>query len=168
MDITTITTITSVLVAIAAAWFSWLSAVAWKESNLHNIRCAAVSAWVGMAATFRLRLKFVYKQKLQWPEDKKEIELIAEHFLSWVALWPSVRDSLDGDLKIQAIALWNDVHIAHSALMNTNCTVEQFGTSVEAVYNCDLLEKTLKNTNVKLSKWKHFLNYVSKNKVFKT
>ncbi|WP_139411917.1 hypothetical protein [Aeromonas veronii] len=151
MNITDIATLISLPVAGAAAWFAWLSANSWKESSLYDSRTKAVSEWVGMAAAFRGRLKFVYKETLHWSkdEDKADIEYVSKHFWSWVELWPSVKASLDGDLKEQAEKLWQKVYEAYSALMNSQCTLDQFGLTVEAVYNSDLLEKTLKTTRIK-------------------
>ncbi|MFM5554176.1 hypothetical protein [Aeromonas veronii] len=144
MDITAIASLISVLVAIAAAWFSWISANAWKESSIHAIRTKAMSDWIGMAAFFRGTLKPFDKRTLRWPEDKDAIEYVSEKYWSWVALWPSVKASLEDDLKKQATDLWDNSHEAYNSLMDGECTVEQFALMVEAIYNSDLLERVIK------------------------
>src|SRR5690606_23022825 len=143
--ITMIGTLLSAIGALVAAYAAMKSTRIWKESQRFDSRSKAVQAWVGEAAAFRGRLKFVYKEKLDWPKDQKEIEYISGHFWSWVSLWPSVKASLDGNVRKQAESLWNDAHNSYSALMSNRGSIEQLGESVQAVYNSDLLNKVLEN-----------------------
>jgi len=143
--ITMIGTLLSAIGALVAAYAAMKSTKTWKESQRFDSRSKAVQAWVGEAAAFRGRLKFIYKEKLGWPADQKEIEYISGSFWSWVALWPSVKASLDGDLRKQAELLWGDVHNSYNALMSSEGSLEQLGKSVQAVYNSDLLSKVLEN-----------------------
>jgi hypothetical protein len=62
-----------------------------------------------------------------------------------VSLWPSVRASLNGGLKIQAEVLWNRVYESYSAVMDGSGTTEALITAVTDVYNSDLLEKVITN-----------------------
>lgn len=143
--ITMIGTLLSAIGALVAAYAAMKSTKTWKDSQRFDSRSKAVQAWVGGAAAFRGRLKFVYKKQLSWPDDQKEIEYISGHFWSWVALWPSVKASLDGDLRRQAESLWDSVHESYSALMSNKGSVDQLGESVQAIYNSDLLNKVLEN-----------------------
>lgn len=143
--ITMICTLFSAIGALVAAYAAMKSTKVWKESQRFDSRSKAVQAWVGEAAAFRGRLKFVYKDKLSWPNDKKEIEYISGYFWSWVALWPSVKASLDEGQKKQAESLWEGVYKTYRALMSNEGRLEQLGESVEAIYNSDLLDKVLKN-----------------------
>lgn len=131
--------------SLVAAWAAWKSTNSWRISQRFDWRSKAVQAWVGESVAFRGRLKFVYKQKLKWPEDKSDIEYISGHFFSWVALWPGVRASLKGDLKVQAESLWENVYNSYSALMDGNGSLEELSVSVQAIYNSDLLEKVVAN-----------------------
>lgn len=141
--ITMIATALAAIGSIAAAIAAWKSANSWRESQRFDSRIKSVQAWVGEAAAFRGRLKFVYKQQLKWPDDQKDIEYISTHYWSWVALWPSARASLDGDLKKQAEILWSNVYESYNALMSNGGDLGKLGKSVEAVYNNDLLVKVL-------------------------
>ena len=141
MVATALAAVGSLVAAIAA----WKSANSWRVSQRFDSRSKAVQAWVGEAAAFRGRLKFVYKKQLKWPEDKTDIEYLSGHFFLWVALWPSVRASLDGDLVTQAESLWGGVFTSYSALMDGSGDIDQLGVSVESVYNSDLLKKVLAN-----------------------
>jgi hypothetical protein len=136
-------TLLSAIGALVAAKAAMKSTEVWKESQRFDLRSKAVQAWVGEAAAFRGRLKFVYKGKLNWPNDKVEIEYISEHFWSLVSLWPSVKANLDGDLLNQAESLWADVYNVYSELMSNNGNLEQLSKAVEAIYNSDLLNEVL-------------------------
>lgn len=82
--ISTITVIATVLAAIAssvAVIAACISAYSWCVSQRFNSRCNAVQVWVGGAAAFNGRLKFIYKEKLSWPQDKIEVKYLSGHFL---------------------------------------------------------------------------------------
>jgi len=140
-----ITTALAAIGSLVAAWAAWKSANSWRISQQFDWRSKAVQAWVGESVAFRGRLKFVYKQTLKWPEDKSEIEYISGNFFSWVALWPSVRASLRGNLKVQAESLWENVYNSYSSLMDGNGSIDELDASVESIYNSDLLEKVVAN-----------------------
>ncbi|MDV6315921.1 hypothetical protein [Idiomarina sp. HP20-50] len=143
--ITMIGTLLSAIGAVVAAYAAMKSTRTWKESQRFESRSKAVQAWVGEAAAFRGRLKFIHKDKLIWPDDQKEIEYISRHFWSLVALWPSVKASLDGCLRAQAESLWCDVYDSYSALMSNKGSLEQLGDSVQNVYASDLLSNVLEH-----------------------
>ena len=142
---TMIGTLLSAIGALLAAYAALKSTKTWEKSQRTESRTKAVQAWVGEAAAFRGRLKFVYTNKLNWPENQKEIEYISRHFWSWVALWPSVKATLEGGVKEQAEFLWANVYEAYSQLMSGDGSVEILGETVQAVYTSDLLNKVLAN-----------------------
>lgn len=141
--LTMVATCIAACAASYAAYATMKGAKSWKEQSDFETKRDAVSAWVSGAATFRGRLKFVYKKNVKWPEDKKEIEYVSEHFGNLVALWPSAKASLSGELRTEAENLWQDVFTAYSAFMSGSYDIEQLGLSIEAIYNSELLNKVV-------------------------
>lgn len=141
--LTMIGTVLSAIGALLAAYAALKSTKLWRQTQRADARSKAVQAWVGEAAAFRGRLKFVYKDSLEWPDDQDQIEYISQHFWSWVSLWPSVKASLNGKLKLQAESLWLDVYNAYSQLISGEGNLNQLGKSVHAVYASDLLDRVL-------------------------
>lgn len=137
----------TVMTAIAAAFSAYgalLGAKAWKTSIRYERRCDAVAAWVGGAAAFRGRLKFVYADNLTWEKNRKEIEELSAHYWAWVALWPNAYASLIGESKKQAETLWTAVFYGFEQTMNGG-SKDRLEAAVEAVYNSDLLSDLYKN-----------------------
>ena len=136
--VTMIGTLLSAVAAVIAAWAAARSLKTWKASVRYERRCDAVAAWVGGAAIFRGKLKFIYKEQIAWPADKQDIEYLSGHFWAWVALWPSVRAALHGDIGVQAERLWGSVFSAYQQAMGGG-PLNELGAAVEAVYNSNLL-----------------------------
>lgn len=143
MDIIALLTMLGTLLSAVAAMVAARAAVkaskSWKDSVLYERRCNAVAAWIGGAATFRGKLKFIYKEQLDWSTDKQEIECLSGHFWAWVALWPSVRAVLRGEARQQVEQLWNNVLSAYQQVMAHGDQLTKLGEAVEAVYNSDVL-----------------------------
>jgi hypothetical protein len=76
MIATALAAVGSLVAAIAA----WKSAHSWRVSQRFDSRSRAVQEWVGGAAAFNGKLKFIYKEKLNWPEDKTDIEYLSGNF----------------------------------------------------------------------------------------
>ncbi|KLD71236.1 hypothetical protein [Xanthomonas pisi] len=142
--VTLIASVLSSIAATLAAYGAITGAKAWKASVRYERRCDAVTAWVGGAATFRGRLKFIYGGNLTWPEDKDEIEYLSAHFWAWVALWPSVNASLTGEAKVHAQRLWTAVFDEYREVMS-GTALDRLEAAVEAVYNSELLHDLYKN-----------------------
>lgn len=142
--ITMIGTLLSAVAAAVAAWAAVIASRAWKASMRYERRCDAVAAWVGGAATFRGKLKFIYKEQVNWPADKQEIECLSGHFWAWVALWPNVRAALCGEPKAQAERLWGAVFSAYQQAMSGG-PLADLGVAVEAIYNSDVLSTLYEN-----------------------
>ena len=118
-------------VAAAYALFTWR-----KEA-----RYAAVNLWFSNAVRFRGELNFIYKDKIEWPTDKDEIERLSKSFWEWNATWPAARASLSGAMLQTAASFWEAVFVAYSEIMRGEPSFPKLKDAVEEIYNSDLLQR---------------------------
>jgi len=138
-----ISTFLSALGALIAAYAAMKATKSWKAQSRFDSRREAVNAWVGGAMTFRGRLKFIYKDNVKWPDDKKEIEYISENFWNWASKWPSAKANLDGELRAEAEKLWLNIFDTYNPVMDGHGNLKDLYAAVEKIYNSEILEKAL-------------------------
>ncbi len=140
-------TVITTISASVAAYAAMKSVKTWKQQSKFESRRDAVSAWIGGAAIFKGKLKFIYSEEVNWEKNKNEIEYISKHFWNWVSLWPYTKACLCGDLKKEAETLWANVFSSYKSCMDGSGKIVSLEKSVEAIYNSNILEQIIDNQN---------------------